>query len=301
MVSTGDELLMWGGFGGSATGTEYLTDMWRYRKDGWEEIAGVTAPAGYRACAAWDSDRHVAVSFGGVTAAGVNAEVHEYDPQTGQWTWLHPVGEKPAGRLGGAMTYIPGYGCLMTGGTVGGDETWLWNGVAWRQIADSTPEAVSVHSIVWDPVRGRAVQFAGLHGMESLDSVWEFDPVSEMWSRVFPAPGPAPRHLQSFAWVPKLGVVVGYGRVVDPRRPLFQDLWAWDGSAWTQLEMDEAAAPRFCSQTAWLPSLGLVMFGGETTESPDPDSTFRTGDTTVPIKLSTLHTGFHGDPWWGYP
>ncbi|MEM7203960.1 MAG: hypothetical protein AAF628_27110 [Planctomycetota bacterium] len=69
-----------------------------------------------------------------------------------------------------------------------GDETRLWDGVAWTVAAPPTrPPARSVAAMAFDSSRGRTVLFGGL----GLDDTWEWD--GARWTPTAPVDRPARR------------------------------------------------------------------------------------------------------------
>jgi len=110
-----------------------------------------TAPhARGRAAVAWNFGTNKLVVFGGdnratgpLPADTLLNDTWEYDPGTGTWTDMTPVGTNPTPRRWAAMTYEPlTGGMLMFGGDTGAglvsSETWLWLGGVWTQMAPTT-------------------------------------------------------------------------------------------------------------------------------------------------------------------
>lgn len=116
------------------------------------------------------------------------------------------------------------------------------------------------YQLVLDPDRGRVVLF-GHSDILNRDPVWEWD--GTRWAYIEPrGPAPSPRYAHGMAFDPVRRRVLVFGGY-DGYFTLFDDTWAWDGRAWTQL------APATRPQARWGHTMvtdemrgRIVMFGG---------------------------------------
>lgn len=107
------------------------------------------------------------------------------------WTWngarweRHDVDPAPPARMAlGQMVFDPRLGALvLQGGTLdhGGpylNDTWAWDGDAWRELATREPRPRGAYgrTLVFDRSRQRLLLMGGLVGQykggETLDEVW---------------------------------------------------------------------------------------------------------------------------------
>lgn len=118
-----------------------------------------------RSAIAWNPVANKLVLFGGNTRGGSTgagtptllADTWEYDPIGNSWTNVTPAGQSPAPRQHAAMAWDPLLqGMLLFGGQLNdtnpqvlSNETWLFTGGGWTQLAPATvPPARTQHSLV---------------------------------------------------------------------------------------------------------------------------------------------------------
>jgi hypothetical protein len=93
--------------------------------------------------------------------------------------------------------------------------------------------------MAYDARRRRIVSFGG---RGAGGETWEWD--GRAWTRVH-ASGPPARDHHAIAYDTRRGRVVVFGGSSQPGgRSYFNDLWAWDGSSWTELGADPNISPR---------------------------------------------------------
>jgi hypothetical protein len=152
------------------------------------------------------------------------------------------------------------------------DDTWEWNGAAWKRLPVSGPPARSESSACFDERRGRVVLFGGWRWVEGrrqrLGDTWEFD--GTRWEQLS-ADGPEGRSGMALAFDRGLGATVLVGGSAG--RGPFADTWEWRGSRWEGPL--PGPGPRFNPALAADAARGeLVCFGGW-------DGSRRLGDTQV--------------------
>lgn len=160
-----DTLWVFGGSLGNNTSTT-TNDLWAFDAvagtftqrlaDG---AAGSPAARG-RAAIAWNPVANKLVVFGGNTRGTTPTllnDTWEYDPVSNTWTNVTPAAGNPSARQLAAMAWDPTLGgMLLFGGQTNdaappqlNNETWLFVGGAWLQLAPATsPPARNEHSLV---------------------------------------------------------------------------------------------------------------------------------------------------------
>jgi hypothetical protein len=142
----------------------------------WTQISA-TGPSGRRYHAmAYDSQRGVAVMFGG--ASGTSGSSFLGD--TWEWngtTWSQRATTGPSSRSGPKMAYDSQRGVtVLFGGrdanSVASADTWEWNGNLWTLRASTGPSARSNHTMAYDSQRGVIVLFGGSIGLAYLGDTW---------------------------------------------------------------------------------------------------------------------------------
>lgn len=196
-------------------------------------------------CMAFDSQRGVAVLFGGDDGISRRGDTWEWDGLN--WHLVSNAG--PIARSGATMTYDSVRGRTILFGGVGAPgylgDTWEWDGVAWSQVAAAGPSAGHLYSMAFDPIRGVAVLVAG-------GSTWEWNGTS--WTQRL-VPGPSSGSYSSMTFDEGRGVTVFYGG----------GTWEWDGVAWS-LRAWFGPPPRAFHALSYDVSRGTsILYGGYTT------------------------------------
>ena len=187
-------------FGGAlAAGDVDTNETWSWRHDRaseWQQETPARAPTPRRDTAmAYDADRGLVVLFGGVSAAGVNAETWHWDRAARSWVEDAPSAIPP--RAGAGLAYDRVHHQLVLFGGRGVSaarlaDTWLLTVDGWTQApqaAGPTPEARVGAAMAWDPARQRIVMFGGETTIAEQDA-WEWD--GARWTQIA-TPPPPPR------------------------------------------------------------------------------------------------------------
>ncbi len=159
-------------FGGRDSNNAPMNDTWEWNGAAWTRVAAGGPEARAYASITYDTRRGVAVLFGGTTATGSLGDTWEYS--AGSWRRVATSG--PAPRVYSAMAYDPSRGvCVLAGGCRSIDsnpapvpmsDTWQWDGVSWRRLADSGFGIRFGAALVYDPVSGRPLMYGGDHAAE---------------------------------------------------------------------------------------------------------------------------------------
>ena len=151
--------------------------------------------------------------------------------------WEQPTAALPPARMGHALIYDSARGVtLAVGGRPISDigssisDTWAWDGSAWTELAAGFPARGFVQG-AFDPVRQVSVIYGGIDQSPSstyFAETWER--AADTWSNR--AGTPAARSSSGIAFDSARGVTLMFGGFDGTWR---NDLWEWNGSAWTQL------------------------------------------------------------------
>lgn len=148
-------------------------------------------------------------------------------------------------------------GHSMSGSTmVMHQDTWAWNGTAWRSLGGTAPPARSYAAMAFDEARGEMVMFGGFDGFGSAQvyrgDTWVHDGVQ--WSPR-PGAGPAARAMHSLAFDASSQRMVLHGGLSPGGT--FADTWTWDGTAWAQAAWQVPGAS--VGETLWSVPGGLAQ------------------------------------------
>jgi len=214
---------------------------------------------------AFDSAQRRLVLVGGVDDQGQTP----LPDTTLEWngsSWAAIPGGELAGRYGHALATDTGRNVvvLFGGFTRKGvtNETWEWNGTSWSRRSTEGPSPRPYASMGYDPRRGVTVLFGGGGGGVQYGDTWEWDGVA--WLQRATS-GPAPRTQAGMAFDPSSGVMLLHGgKVAESFAPSMDDLWAWDGNAWTRVEEGSGIVARAGHTLVHDPVRAVnLVFGGE--------------------------------------
>jgi len=267
---------------------------WDAGTGAWTQLKPTSAPgARYDSALIWDSKRNRAVLFGGMQKPQADVDgipqndVWEWDPSKSSWTLRPSKGTQPTARWGHAMAYDPGRGMAVLTGGMDLDtnlelaDLWDWdpNSATWTQRLDGSepnlPAARMYASLVTaqnrlDFLAGLTLDQASGEEVASRE-LWELDPASATFTnRSVIQNGPSPRAGHSIAFCPATGKTYIFGgqrldtsALLDYTSALFDDLWEWDGTSWTEVQADVRPPARAGAAIAYDPyRKSLVIFAG---------------------------------------
>jgi Galactose oxidase, central domain len=214
---------------------------WEWDGANWAQTASA-GPGGriYHAMA-YDSVRHVTVLFAGATP-GTDDTSDTWTYNGSLWTQVATTG--PSVRNGAAMVFDSGRGvAVLFGGYDGTNrlgDTWEWSGTAWTQRSAggaSDPQPRIDTAMAYDAARGVCVIFGGNGPTTYLGDTWEWNGAAGTWTlrSAGGAGAPEPRSRCGFTYDSSRHVTLMFGGE-EPSANGNNDLWQWDGSAWTQID-----------------------------------------------------------------
>ena len=96
------------------------------------------------------------------------------------------------------------------------------------------PFAITQSSMAFDSQRQVVVLFGGLSSAGLSNDTWEYDGID--WVQRSPAVAPSPRYNAAMTFDSDTGVTVLVGGITDSAGTQYSDeVWEWDGVAWTQI------------------------------------------------------------------
>jgi hypothetical protein len=306
-AATGTDILT-GGRSGCAPSAGQYTDTWSWNGTTWTQLHPKLDGPGEMAwfTMAYDSATGQEIAVGAYSGCGIS---------TGMWTWNGT--EWTQAPLNAALpdaldSYSLAYDAatrslILVGDAVpsnddasqpagrSGPETWSWNGSRWTYLHPATPApAVDNPSIAYDTATQQVVLFGGEivtdpnnipEGGPASSATWLWNGTT--WSEATTPVSPPARYGASMAYDPDLGTTVMFGGVVgnvQAQPPsgtvtVFDDMWSWNGTAWTQLQPAALPPGRFYSQMTYDATRHeLLLFGGSLNVTADANDTwvFRT-------------------------
>jgi hypothetical protein len=273
-----------------------VADTWEWDpiQGTWTQVTITNGPsARYDSAMIWDSQRNLAVLFGGMKKDQANADgvpqqdIWEWNPATPGWALRSTTGTRPSARWGHAMAYDSSRGMVVLAGGkdfqtyLGLADLWDWNSTsgAWAQRLDGSeanlPAGRMYASLVADSAGNHLELVAGatLQPYQAFASaeVWELQPATATFTnRTASQNLPSNRQGHAIAFCPATGNTYVFGGY-DDKNPMLDDLWEWDGTSWAQVQSAMRPPARYWAAMAYDPfRKSLILYGGE---SDQPDNT----------------------------
>jgi len=275
MVNINDTLYVFGGYSNEERGP--LDDLWQFDiETKWQELqpAGNT-PAGRYYHGAAAANNKMYIFFGADGFGDVHSDSWVYDPGNNTWAEI-TAGGGPNPRQQHTATSI-GVGWIVV---FGGKEQWAFaDAYAWiYNTADGTWTQGSglpvgprtYHNAV--NINGNVYVFGGLDNGGYLNDMWNYDPDTDTWTEIdqgatLPSQRQIPEmasDLQNYFWL--------YGGEEGHGRPFTNDLWEFDVTASTWLQLPDPPYTRLLTDAEMLGDDDIVIFGGRD-ENNDQTST----------------------------
>jgi outer membrane protein assembly factor BamB len=255
-------------FGGMATASTTLGDLWAWDGNLWNQLSASGPAARGKAAYAYDGNRHRFVMYGGTTnGTDFLGDTWEFDGQA--WTQLSPA-HSPSARSRSAAAWDPISGrVLMFGGTDSTgthNDLWAWDGTDWSAVTPTgSTLAVNEPAMAYDPARQAILVFGGtiasggayIGGQALTGTTWTSLPTAGL-----------PTGLRGsgmrFTWDPERKSLVLFGTVSNSFNPDL--LGAWDylsPSSGFRLIANGSNTARPFSTAAFIPARHTTaLFGG---------------------------------------
>ncbi|MEM6730832.1 MAG: kelch repeat-containing protein, partial [Myxococcota bacterium] len=233
-----------------------------------------------RGFTSWAHDRSSGLvwAFGGFSSIGFLSDTWEWNGE--RWRELPLNGAQPPVRAIAAMAFSDlDAVALLFGGLnanltdIYGD-SWIWDGTMWAEVTPVSggPSPRAMHAVGYHRAEGKIVLFGGCSDFDCdtpLADTWVWE-LATGWSEVSSGPPPAGRagHTMTYDSANDRILMFG-GCTVDAINSCdneLGDLWAFDGSAWSEISFSAPApSPRtLASATFDEESETLFIYGGNT-------------------------------------
>lgn len=218
-------------FGGQSDNPNFgfYSDTWEWNGVVWTQQTGGPSARAAQAMA-YDAARGEVVLFGGRDRNGALADT--WTRANGVWQQRLVAG--PPARFAAAMAFdgVRSRTVLFAGSPTYGtylDETWEWDGAAWRAMAAPTrPSSRAEPGLAPDPLGGGVLAFGGGDGTSGNADVWRWDGTT--WSRLGDWSQPQGRHSHAMAFDEARGDLIVFGGVGSS---ILGDCWRWNGAMWS--------------------------------------------------------------------
>lgn len=220
--------VLYGGLASPISIPPPTNETWEWDGTTWTQVSPPTsAGPRYKYGACFDSGRSRLVMYGGSSTQLIsipNSQTWEYEGTT--WSLISTTGN-PGPRDRPSMCFHPGLGQSVLFGGYNGfsltDETWIYNGAAWTQVAitGSKPSPRNAAKMIYDPVRDLCVLTGGQDNVGPLSDTWTFDGTS--WTQ---QPGSTQTiRDHAFAFLPTTAQAVKFGGFVAAPFTLSNQTW----------------------------------------------------------------------------
>lgn len=246
---------------------------------------------------AYDSNRQVAVLFGGTTQEP-GTEGNLFDNDTWEWdgvNWSHrfPENSPPARRVPG-MAYDKGRGVVVLFGGESSDgalnDTWEWDGQEWHAYSPpNRPPVRCCHRLFYDELRGKVVVYGGFSGSGSatifFNDGWEWD--GETWTPIF--------FDSATPQASNFDIVHDSGRNRNIALLSGPVTWAWEENHWSRVQLTAEVPYRNSFRLAYTPvEAQVVLFGGLNEDVFMNDTWLFDGQSWNELEVSRPPTGRWG-------
>ena len=118
------------------------------------------------------------------------------------------------------------------------NDTWVWDGNIWTQKAPPlSPTPRNSSMMAYDSARQQVLLFGGQSSNGLLNDTWTWD--GNTWTERFPQNSPYSRTYAAISSDDIRSEVLLYGGLNNSLpNPFLVDTWTWDGSHWTQQNVD---------------------------------------------------------------
>lgn len=193
--------------------------------------------------------------------------------RNGQW---FPAPDLPGSCDGPQAAFDSDRGNLVV--TCAGTDTHEWNGTEWKSFPDlkTKPQIRQFTGMVYDPKLKKTVMFGGYAGNNFRNDTWTWNGTE--WTEVKVDNDDRPPHRAQMAmWYDplqeKVIIYAGIGRGgLNERVTRYSDMWAFNGTGWTKLDVAETPGIRFGPQVAVNAATGKTLLFGGLKAEPIPNA-----------------------------
>jgi hypothetical protein len=241
------------------------SDTWELRGHDWIRIKASQSPAPrHRGAMVYLGNAGRSILFGGQGTKGqMFGDTWAYSG--GDWQLLNPAGPSPIPRCGHSFAVDEHAGvAVLFGGIQAGDkplgDTWVFDGVAWKQVAGAAPSARRYAAFAFDPDLKGCLLHGGSeddHGQRMFGDAWLFR--DNTWSALGSNFKTEPRDDHSLAYHRVAKRLVMLKGLSGKRGILVRE-----SDGWRHVEARPLHPRHQCSPLAWDDDLGgLLLYGGE--------------------------------------
>lgn len=178
--------------------------------------------------------------------------------------------------------YSPNIGSL--------NDLWLTNGSQWLELyTPHQPPARSYSSLVYDNDRQEAVLFGGGSSISGLpvylNDTWVFN--GKDWTEQSTQIAPSPRIAASLVYDPDHQRIYLFGGSYSVEKDIwkYNDTWAWDGSNWQQIPLNNQPSIRDNAAMAYDPvHKNVLLYGGASIAAPLNDTWIWDGEAWTELQ-----------------
>jgi hypothetical protein len=199
--------------------------------------------------------------YGGINDNGALPDFWSY--QFGRWTPLSVVENSPLDCVTISAFDTERNRLMLFCNT----NMFEWDGSAFTSFAglERKPPFREFAKMAYDPTLRKAVLFGGFDTANYLQDTWTWDGTA--WTEVKPRRKPPARTLQTMWYDSTQRKVIMYGGIGRPtpedRVERYDDMWSFDGTNWTEIEITNTPGRRFGAQATVDPRTNkLLLFGG---------------------------------------
>lgn len=235
-----------------------FADTWKFTGLRWVRLYPQNSPSPRFAMSmVYDSNRDRVVLFGGAVGTEFLSDTWVFEK--GNWTEIETPNAPSARRFAGiAFDPVRDRVVLFGGGT--GDtrflDTWEFDGTTWTRIQESGPQ-VEVPALVYDAARGETLML----GTSASEPVM-YRYTGSGWDQIEPENMPPCAGQTTMVFRDYDDSVLVYGGTCLPAG-VSNDTWIWDGTDWTELDLERTASSKFGYGLAYDPKRNhTVIYGG---------------------------------------
>lgn len=182
--------------------------------------------------------------YGGksLTSASMSALDEHWQFDGLHWT-LVASNCAPGPRVSAHLRYLAGGTAMLTQGGRGG--TWLLVAGQWLELSADSPYPREQAMLAWDGVSQKMLLFGGYTGLlpnPNCDESWSWD--GQEWRLLRPTNSPPPRSRGVLVHQEHNNRILLFGGVDYTPSPVGRgDTWQWDGTDWSQANVQNAPPP----------------------------------------------------------